>query len=96
VRPFLGSHAGGVRYMGIDRDGIAQLELEGSCDGCPSSTLTVQNAIETAIRQAAPEIAGIEVAGVPAQNGLLQVRMGPPPDWHAPGTVCPATRAEAS
>jgi Fe-S cluster biogenesis protein NfuA len=97
VRPFLGSHAGGVEFLGVDEEGIAQLSLQGSCEGCPSSTLTVKMAIETAIMQAAPDINGIEVAGVTSEEpGLLQVRMGPPPDWHAPGVVCPATKAEVS
>jgi Fe-S cluster biogenesis protein NfuA/nitrite reductase/ring-hydroxylating ferredoxin subunit len=84
VRPYLGSHAGGVEYLGVE-DGVAHLRLQGSCDGCASSTLTVRMAIEGAIQQAAPELAGIEVAGVvePAAP-LLQVGMGPPPGWHAP------------
>jgi Fe-S cluster biogenesis protein NfuA len=97
VRPFLGSHAGGVEFFGVDGGGIAQLSLQGSCEGCPSSMLTVKSAIEAAIMRAAPDINGIEVAGVTADEpGLLQVRMGPPPDWHAPGVVCPATKAEVS
>ncbi|KAA2263401.1 NifU family protein [Solihabitans fulvus] len=84
VRPYLGSHAGGVEYLGVDDAGVAQLRLEGSCHGCPSSTLTVRLAIEGAIQEAAPEITGVEVAGVtepaPATQ-LLQVGMGPPPGW---------------
>ena len=32
------------------RDGVATLRLEGSCHGCPSSTVTVQLAIEGAVR----------------------------------------------
>lgn len=71
VRPYLGSHAGGCEFLGIDEAGIVHLRLEGSCHGCPSSTLTVKLAIESAIEAAAPEIAGIEVEGVaeePAKN----------------------------
>ena len=45
VRPYLGSHAGGVEYLGVV-DGVARLKLEGSCHGCPSSTVTVQLAID--------------------------------------------------
>ncbi len=85
VRPYLGSHAGGVEYLGVDEEGVAQLRLEGSCDGCASSTLTVKMAIEGAIQEAAPELTGIEVAGVaepePAATPLLQVGMGPPEGW---------------
>jgi Fe-S cluster biogenesis protein NfuA/nitrite reductase/ring-hydroxylating ferredoxin subunit len=88
VRPYLGSHAGGVEYLGIDADGVAQLRLEGNCDGCPSSTLTVKMAIEGAIQDAAPEITGVSVEGVAeptAPKTLLQVGMGPPPGWDPVG-----------
>ncbi|WP_181776997.1 NifU family protein [Amycolatopsis pittospori] len=88
VRPYLGSHAGGVEYLGVDEDGMAKLRLEGNCQGCPSSTLTVKMAIEGAIARAAPEIAGVEVEGItppePDPVPLLQVGMGPPDGWHAP------------
>lgn len=85
IRPYLGSHAGGVEYLGVDEEGVAQLRLQGSCDGCASSTLTVQTAIEGAIQDAAPELTGIEVAGVSAPAApLLQVGMGPPAGWHEP------------
>ena len=77
VRPYLGSHAGGVRYLGIDADGVVRLELEGTCHGCPSSTVTVQHAIEQAVRDAVPEASGIHVAGVAAPAPLLQI--GRPP-----------------
>lgn len=86
VRPYLGSHAGGVEFLGVDEEGVARLRLEGSCDGCASSTQTVRMAIEGAVRDAAPELTGIEVAGVVSQEPeqpLLQVGMGPPPDWRA-------------
>ena len=62
VRPYLGSHAGGVQYLGVS-DGVARLRLEGSCDGCPSSTVTVQLAIEGAVQDAAPEVTEVVVEG---------------------------------
>jgi Fe-S cluster biogenesis protein NfuA len=64
VRPYLGSHAGDVDLLGVDADGVLRLQLKGTCDGCPSSTVTVKYAIEKAIQQAAPEISDIDVAGV--------------------------------
>src|SRR5438093_2000183 len=42
VRPYLKSHGGGVEVLGIDDEGVLMLRLQGSCDGCPSSTLTVK------------------------------------------------------
>jgi Fe-S cluster biogenesis protein NfuA len=81
VRPYLGSHAGGVTYLGVTEEGVAQLRLEGSCDGCPSSTVTVQLAIKGAIEDAAPEVTEVVVEGVtapPAQGTLLQIGQRPP------------------
>jgi Fe-S cluster biogenesis protein NfuA len=63
VRPMLQSHGGDVELLGIE-DGVVRLRLDGNCDGCPSSSLTLKNAIESAIYEAAADIAGLEVTGV--------------------------------
>jgi Fe-S cluster biogenesis protein NfuA/nitrite reductase/ring-hydroxylating ferredoxin subunit len=88
VRPYLGSHAGGVEYLGV-RDGVARLRLEGSCHGCPSSTVTVQLAITGAVQDAAPEVSDVVVEGMtaPPEPGLLQI--GRRPD--DPADARPAT-----
>ena len=62
VRPYLGSHGGDVKLLGVN-EGIVRLRLEGSCHGCPSSTITMKLAIEKAIEEAAPEVVRIEVEG---------------------------------
>jgi Fe-S cluster biogenesis protein NfuA/nitrite reductase/ring-hydroxylating ferredoxin subunit len=78
VRPYLGSHAGGVEYLGV-QDGVARLRLEGSCHGCPSSTVTVQLAIEGAVQDAAPEVTEVVVEGMtaPPAPKLLQIGRRP-------------------
>lgn len=63
VRPYLESHGGDVELLRVD-DGVAYLRLQGSCNGCPSSTATLKLAIEEAIRKAAPELDRIEAEGV--------------------------------
>jgi Fe-S cluster biogenesis protein NfuA/nitrite reductase/ring-hydroxylating ferredoxin subunit len=93
VRPYLGSHAGGVELVGVDDDGIVRLRLQGSCDGCPSSALTVKNAIEDAILLAAPDVVAVEVEGMVEETpGLLQISpfrphddpsVASPDPWHA-------------
>ncbi|TMK46030.1 MAG: NifU family protein [Actinobacteria bacterium] len=82
ARPYLGSHAGGVEYLGVDDDGIAHLKLEGSCHGCPSSTVTVKLTLEQAIAEAAPEVIRVQVEGVAeAPTGpspsLIQIQTRP-------------------
>jgi nitrite reductase/ring-hydroxylating ferredoxin subunit len=40
----------------------------GSCDGCASSSVTLAFAVEAAIRDAAPEVSGVEVEETPASG----------------------------
>ncbi|MGI8577289.1 MAG: NifU family protein [Nocardioidaceae bacterium] len=61
VRPYLGSHGGDVELLEVSEDGAVRLRLLGSCDGCPSSSVTLKLAVEGAIEAAAPEITAIEV-----------------------------------
>lgn len=55
VRGYVHSHAGAISVTRIE-GGVVTLRLEGSCDGCPSSTATVKLAVERAIREQVPEI----------------------------------------
>ncbi len=55
VRPYLQSHGGDCELAGVDK-GIVRLRLHGSCGSCPSSSLTLKNAVEEALFQAAPDI----------------------------------------
>jgi len=65
VRPYLASHGGDVEILGFDPDSSTlHLRLLGSCDGCPSSSVTLRSSVERAIEEAAPEIARIDVEGV--------------------------------
>ncbi|MFC6084300.1 NifU family protein [Sphaerisporangium aureirubrum] len=78
VRPLLGLHDGGVELLGVTGDGVVRLRLEGGCHGCASSPATVTGAIERAVRLAAPEVTRLEVEGLPAESGLLQIQTRPP------------------
>lgn len=62
VRPYLDSHGGGIELLAIE-DGVARLRLRGSCDGCAASAATLEAAVETALRAAAPDLLGIDVEG---------------------------------
>ena len=74
VRPMLAAHGGGVELVDVDQGtGALRLRLSGSCDGCPSSALTLRNAVEAAIVAAAPDVTAIAVdepaAGTPVTIG---------------------------
>jgi Fe-S cluster biogenesis protein NfuA/nitrite reductase/ring-hydroxylating ferredoxin subunit len=63
VRPYLQSHGGNVELLGVE-EGVARLRMQGSCSGCPSSTMTLKLAIEEAVLKAAPDLERIEAEGV--------------------------------
>jgi Fe-S cluster biogenesis protein NfuA len=77
VRPYLVAHGGGVELLGID-EGVVHLRLEGACNGCPSSALTLTTAVEDAIARAAPDVERIEAEGATAPSGLLQIEIACP------------------
>ena len=86
VRPYLGSHGGDVEILGIEGD-VVRVRMEGSCSSCPSSTVTLNYAIEKAILEAAPEISRIEAEGVEAetQGPLIQLEPRRGTNGSAPG-----------
>jgi Fe-S cluster biogenesis protein NfuA len=65
VRPYLKSHGGDVEFDGID-DGTVKLKLLGSCGSCPSSSVTLKNAVQEAVYEAAPDIVAIVAENVTA------------------------------
>lgn len=94
VRPYLGSHGGDVELVEI-ADGPegarVLLAFNGSCKSCPSSAVTLELAVEDAVRAAAPEVSSIEVAAdrptgvIPAESLLAHVHSDGPGSttWHA-------------
>lgn len=101
VRPFLASHGGNVELLSVE-GGVARLQLQGSCNGCPSSAATLEHALREAIDAAAPDLLGLEVEGAvgledskddrPAGLSLPMVQVGSPtlPMADSPYTECPS------
>ena len=68
TRPYLRSHGGNVELVAVEPDGTVRLRMQGSCHGCPSSSVTLGLAIEQAIREAAPEVTSIVVDDAAAEG----------------------------
>ena len=94
VRPYLATHGGNVELLDIDDEGVVRLRLLGSCDGCPSSSVTLELAVESAVEAAAPEVTAIEVtSGAKPKVGsgplipvsALRSRLGGPEATGRPG-----------
>jgi Fe-S cluster biogenesis protein NfuA len=63
VRPQLHAHGGDVELLEVSEQ-LVRLRLHGSCDGCPSSSVTMKQTIEEAILARAPDVLAVEVEGV--------------------------------
>ncbi|MCS6819879.1 MAG: NifU family protein [Chitinophagales bacterium] len=56
MRPYLKDDGGNVEVIGITRELEVLVKLTGSCSTCPQSYMTMRAGIETAVKQAVPEI----------------------------------------
>ncbi len=59
VRPSVAMDGGDITYRGFE-NGVVSLELKGACSGCPSSTITLKNGIESMLKHYVPEVESVE------------------------------------
>lgn len=64
IRPAVAQDGGNITFKGL-QDGVVSVVLRGACSGCPSSTVTLKNGIETLLRNRFPG----SVSEVVAING---------------------------
>jgi Fe-S cluster biogenesis protein NfuA/nitrite reductase/ring-hydroxylating ferredoxin subunit len=60
VRPQLQGHGGDVTLVRIE-DGIAFVRLQGACNGCSMSSVTLRNLVEKALVESVSSVNGVEV-----------------------------------
>lgn len=61
IRPAVANDGGDVLYRGY-REGIVYLKMQGACSGCPSSSATLKNGIESLIKYYVPEVTEVRAA----------------------------------
>ena len=59
VRPAVAQDGGDIVYRGY-KDGHLYLGMQGACQGCPSSVITLKRGIESLIRHYVPEVESVE------------------------------------
>lgn len=59
VRPSVAMDGGDIVYQGFE-NGVVMLELRGACSGCPSSTITLKQGIESMLKYYVPEVLSVE------------------------------------
>lgn len=63
IRPAVEMDGGAIAFHSFD-EGKVKVLLQGSCSGCPSSTLTLKAGIENLLRRMVPEVKEVEAEGV--------------------------------
>lgn len=61
VRPAVANDGGDIIYRGF-REGVVFLKMQGACSGCPSSTATLKNGIESLLKHYVPEVTEVRAA----------------------------------
>ena len=55
IRPAVAKDGGDIKFEGFE-DGIVKVKLQGSCSGCPSSTMTLKQGVKNLLCHYIPEI----------------------------------------
>ncbi|HNP17486.1 MAG TPA: NifU family protein [Fulvivirga sp.] len=63
IRPAVESDGGAISFHSFE-GGVLKVLLQGSCSGCPSSTVTLKAGIENLMKRMLPEVQSVEAEGV--------------------------------
>ena len=63
IKPAVEMDGGAITFDSYE-DGVVRVLLQGSCSGCPSSTITLKAGIESLLQRAIPEIKSVEAKEV--------------------------------
>jgi Fe-S cluster biogenesis protein NfuA len=59
IRPVLQAHGGDIELVEVTADGFVKVRMTGACAACPGAQQTINEVVETALREACPEIKGV-------------------------------------
>jgi Fe-S cluster biogenesis protein NfuA len=63
IRPAVAMDGGNISLRSFV-DGVAEVELQGSCAGCPSSTLTLKQGVERMLVHYVPEVKSVKAVSL--------------------------------
>ena len=59
IRPAVARDVGDIKFKEF-KDGIVKVQLQGSCSGCPSSTMTLKQGVQNLLCHYLPEVKSVE------------------------------------
>ncbi|UZW13608.1 NifU family protein [Clostridium pasteurianum] len=73
IRPYLNSHSGDIELLDI-KNGIVKIRLLGQCSGCISAKYTVQDVVETSLRDEIPEIKEVQLIDYVSEETIYMAK----------------------
>ena len=59
IKPAVARDGGDIKFMGF-KDGVVTVQLQGSCSGCPSSTITLKQGVQNLLTHYIPDVKHVE------------------------------------
>ena len=59
IRPAVAKDGGDIKFKEF-KDGVVKVQLQGSCSGCPSSTMTLKQGVQNLLCHYLPEVKQVE------------------------------------
>jgi len=59
IRPAIAKDGGDIKFKEF-KDGVVKVQLQGSCSGCPSSTMTLKQGVQNLLCHYLPEVKKVE------------------------------------
>ena len=59
IRPAVAKDGGDIKFKQF-KDGVVKVQLQGSCSGCPSSTMTLKQGVQNLLCHYIPEVKEVE------------------------------------
>ena len=59
IRPAVARDGGDIKFKEF-KDGVVKVQLQGSCSGCPSSTMTLKQGVQNLLCHYLPEVKKVE------------------------------------
>ena len=59
IRPAVAKDGGDIKFKEF-KDGIVRVQLQGSCSGCPSSTMTLKQGVQNLLKHYIKEVKEVE------------------------------------
>ncbi len=60
VRPMLQADGGDIEVVDITESGVVRVRLQGNCQNCAASAMTLSSAVELRIKDHFPEVHSVE------------------------------------